>query len=63
MLTTYFRSRAGLTATRTFHKRVTLGSKSFLWNEQLFQTMDATLLSKKDDDEPPKGFEKFFKKK
>lgn len=65
MLTTYFRSRVA--AARTFHtlQKVTLGGKQFLWNEQLYKTIDATLLSKeeKPDDEPPKGFEKFFKKK
>ncbi len=69
MLTTYFRSRVGLAATRLFHKpslqKVTLGDRSFIWNESLYQSMDATLLSKdeKPDEEPPKGFEKFFKKK
>ena len=42
-------------------ERVELFEKKFLWNSTLYEKIDQQLLMSKKDDEPPKGFEKFFK--
>ena len=44
-------------------EKVQLADKSFYWNSSLYEKLDQQLLMSKKDDEPPKGFEKFFKTK
>ena len=44
-------------------EKVHLFGKSFLWNSTLHQKLESSFYFTKKDDEPPKGFEKFFKKK
>ena len=42
-------------------ERVELFEKQFLWNSTLYEKIDQQILMSKNDNEPPKGFEKFFK--